>query len=100
MFFSQPIDERTLSTQLYILVASLTALFLSAVVSERERSTQELAESKRREGERALEERRRIARDLHDSVSQALFSSGLHTRAAQKAVIEEGGSLSEGSARS
>lgn len=94
VFFSQPIDERTLSTQLYILVASLTALFLSAVVSERERSTQELAESKRREGERALEERRRIARDLHDSVSQALFSSGLHTRAAQKAVIEEGGSLS------
>ena len=94
VFFSQPINERTLSTQLYILIATLTALFLSAVVSERERSTEELAESKRREGERALEERRRIARDLHDSVAQALFSSVLHTRAAQKALIEEQGSLS------
>jgi signal transduction histidine kinase len=94
VFYSQPIDERTLSTQLYILVAALTALYLSAVVSERERSTEELAESKRREGERAMEERRRIARDLHDSVAQALFSSVLHTRAAQKTLVEEGGSLS------
>jgi signal transduction histidine kinase len=87
-FYKQPIDNRTLSTQLYLLVAALTALFLSAVVSERERSAAQLAESKLRESERALEERRRIARDLHDSVSQALFSSVLHTRAAQKALDE------------
>ena len=40
---------------------------------------------------RALEERRRIARDLHDSVSQALFSTVLHTRTAQKALAQEGG---------
>lgn len=93
-FFSQPIDDRTLSTQLYILVAALTALFLSAVVSERERSAAELAEAKRRESERALEERRRIARELHDSVSQVLFSSVLFTRTAQKALVEEGVSLS------
>ena len=38
-FFKQPIDHRTLSTQAYIAVAALTTLFLSAVVSERERST-------------------------------------------------------------
>jgi signal transduction histidine kinase len=93
-FFKQPIDDRTLSTQLYILVAALTSLFLSAVVSERERSAAELAEAKRHQHERALEERRRIARELHDSVSQALFSSVLHTRAAEKALEEEGGSLS------
>ena len=74
-FFKQPIDHRTLSTQVYIVVAALTTLFLSAVVSERERSAAELAEAKRREGERAVEERHRIARDLHDSVSQALFST-------------------------
>ena len=37
-FFNQPIDHRTLSTQLYIAVAALTTLFLGAVVSERERS--------------------------------------------------------------
>jgi len=85
-FFKQPINNRTLSTQLYILITALTALFLSAVVSERERSVSALVDSRRREKERALEERRRIARDLHDSVSQALFSSALHTRTAERAL--------------
>jgi signal transduction histidine kinase len=88
-FFKQPINNRTLSTQLYILITALTALFLSAVVSERERSVAELVDSRRREKESALEERRRIARDLHDSVSQALFSSALHTRTAERA-LEDG----------
>jgi signal transduction histidine kinase len=90
-FFQQAIDHRTLSTQLYIAVAALTTLFLSAVVSERERSSRELAEARRTAGERAVEERRRIARDLHDSVSQALFSTVLHTRTAQKALRQENG---------
>ena len=85
-FFKQAIDDRTLSTQVYIVVAALTTLFLCAVVSERARSAAALAEAKRREHERAVEERHRIARDLHDSVSQALFSTGLHTRTAQKAL--------------
>jgi signal transduction histidine kinase len=89
-FSKQPIDHQTLSTQLYIFVAALTTLFLSAVVSERERSAAELAEAKRHEGERAVAERHRIARDLHDSVSQALFSTVLHTRTAQKALKGEG----------
>jgi signal transduction histidine kinase len=89
-FYKQQIDNRTLSTQLYVLVSALTALFLSAVVAERRRSAEQLAESKRREQERAIEERRRIARELHDSVSQALFSSVLHTRAAQKALEDDG----------
>jgi len=88
-FFNHPIDERVLSTQLYILVAALTTLFLSAVVSERRRSAAELVEAELREGERALEERHRIARELHDSVSQALFSTVLHTRAAQKALARQ-----------
>jgi signal transduction histidine kinase len=93
-FFKQPIDHRTLSTQLYIAVAAITTLFLSAVVSERERSSRDLAKAIRTEGERAVEERRRIARDLHDSVSQALFSTVLHTRTAQKALDQDGGSSS------
>ena len=93
-FLHQPINHETLNTQLYIWVAALTTLFLSAVVCERERSSRELAESQRREGERAVEERRRIARDLHDSVSQALFSTVLHTRTAQKALAQDGGSQS------
>jgi signal transduction histidine kinase len=93
-FSEQPIDHRTLITQLYIWVAALTTLFLSAVVSERERSSRELAEARRTEGERAAEERRRIARDLHDSVSQALFSTVLHARTAQRALVREGRSPS------
>jgi signal transduction histidine kinase len=92
-FFKQPIDHRTLSTQVYIAVAALTTLLLSAVVSERERSSSDLAEAKRHEGEQTVEERHRIARDLHDSVSQALFSTVLHTRTAQKALVKEGLSL-------
>jgi signal transduction histidine kinase len=92
-FAEQTIDHRTLSMQLFIWIAALTTLFLSAVVSERERSSRELAEARRSEGARAVEERRRIARDLHDSVSQALFSTVLHTRTAQKAVAQEGGRL-------
>ena len=103
-FFKQTIDHHTLSTQLYIWVAALTTLFLSGVVCERERSARELAEARRTEGERAVEERRRIARDLHDSVSQALFSTVLHTRAAEKALAHEGahprGAWDDRSARS
>ncbi len=38
----------------------------------------------------ALEERHRIARDLHDSVSQALFSLTLHARTAELALGREG----------
>ena len=93
-FAEQPIDHRTLSMQLYIWVAALTTLFVSGMVCERERSARELAEARRTEGELAVEERRRIARDLHDSVSQALFSTILHTRTAQKAMAQEGASPS------
>ena len=91
-FYKQPIDHRTLSTQAYIAVAALTTLFLSAMVSERERSSAALADARRHEGEQALEERHRIARDLHDSISQTLFSTALHTRAAEKAVGQDGAS--------
>jgi Na+/proline symporter/two-component sensor histidine kinase len=38
----------------------------------------------------ALEERHRLARELHDSVSQALFSMTLHTRAMELAVQRDG----------
>lgn len=93
-FIQQPVTDRTLDTQLYIWVVALTTLFLSAVLSERQRSARELAEARRTEGARAVEERHRIARELHDSVSQALFSTVLHTRTAQKALVEEGGSPS------
>jgi signal transduction histidine kinase len=95
-FFGQPIDHRTLATQVYIVVTAVTTLFLSTLVSERTESSRALAEAKRREGERAMDERHRIARDLHDSVSQALFSTALHTRTAKRALELDGaGSSSE-----
>ena len=94
-FFKQPIDHRTLGTQLYIAVTALTTLILSAVVCERERSAAALTEAKLREGERAIEERQRIARELHDSVSQSLFSTLLHTRLAQRALRDAGTASSD-----
>jgi signal transduction histidine kinase len=85
-FVEKSIDDEALSTQLYILVATFTTLTLGAVVSARRRAAVELAESRRRETERAAEERQRIARDLHDSVSQTLFSLGLHAGIAKHEV--------------
>jgi signal transduction histidine kinase len=42
------------------------------------------------QGKAALEERHRLARELHDSVAQALFSMTLQTRAVELAVQQEG----------
>ena len=82
--------DSALNLQLYIVFAALTTLCLAAIVSERRRGALELAESHRREGERAALERQRIARDLHDSVSQSLFSTTLHVRTVQRALeVEE-----------
>jgi signal transduction histidine kinase len=100
LFFKQPIDHGTLSTQLYVGITALTTLFLSAVVSEREQAARSLAEAREREDERALEERHRIARDLHDSIAQALFSTVLHTRTAEKSLRDDGGQPSRAIARS
>jgi signal transduction histidine kinase len=82
--------DSALNLQLYVTFAALTTFCLAAIVSERRRAAVELAESQRREGERAAMERQRIARDLHDSVSQSLFSTTLHVRTAQRALAREG----------
>jgi signal transduction histidine kinase len=82
--------DSAVNLQLYITFAALTTFCLAAIVSERRRAALELAESQRREGERAAMERQRIARDLHDSVSQMLFSTTLHIRTAQRALERKG----------
>jgi signal transduction histidine kinase len=91
--------DSALNLQLYIIFAALTTLCLAAIVSERRHTGLELAESLRREGERAALERQRIARDLHDSVSQSLFSTTLHVRTAQRALelerLDTGGPVGE-----
>jgi signal transduction histidine kinase len=94
-FFAQTIDHRTVATQAFILITAFTTLFLSALVSEREEAAGALLEARRREGERAVEERHRIARDLHDSASQSLFSTVLNARTAQRQLRAQGVSPSD-----
>jgi len=89
-FTEQPITDSALNTQLYIAVAAITTLCLAAIVAEWRRGAEALAEAKRHEGRQAANERQRIARDLHDSVSQSLFSTGLHVRSAERALLAEG----------
>jgi signal transduction histidine kinase len=85
-FVARSINDEALSTQLYILVATVTTLILGTAISAMGRAAGELAESRRREAERGAEERQRIAHDLHDSVSQTLFSLGLHAGIAKHEV--------------
>jgi signal transduction histidine kinase len=89
-FLEHSITDSVLSSQLYIAVAAVTTICLAAVTAERRRAGRELAESQRREARRAAEERQRIARDLHDSVSQSLFSTTLHLRTAERALARDG----------
>ena len=89
-FVTRSIDDEVLTTQLYMLVATLTVLALGAAISDRQRAAIALAESRQRESERAAEERQRIARDLHDSVSQTLYSLGLHAGIAQHEIAQGG----------
>ncbi|MBV8990818.1 MAG: sensor histidine kinase, partial [Solirubrobacterales bacterium] len=95
-FVQHSITDSVLSTQLFVAVAALTTLCLAAIVTERRRGAVELLEARRRTAERGALERQRIARDLHDSVSQTLFSMTLHARAAERAIagadpLSEGG---------
>jgi len=65
-------------------LAFLTAIADQAAVAvDNSRMLREL------ESKAALEERHRLARDLHDSVSQALFSMTLHTRAAELSLSKD-----------
>lgn len=96
-FAQQSITAEALSTQLYILVATLTTLTVGAAASAQRRSAAELAAFQRRAARRADAERQRIARDLHDSVSQTLFSLGLHAGIARheaaRAALPPGSAL-------
>jgi signal transduction histidine kinase len=90
-FVQHSITDSVLSTQLFIAVAALTTLCLAAIVTERRRGAVELLEARRRTAERGALERQRMARDLHDSVSQTLFSMTLHARAAHRAIADASG---------
>ena len=79
--------------QLFLAIAILGGLVLANQVGELSRAEAALRDSERAEREAKLAareaqaaERTRLARDLHDSVSQALFSMSMHARTAQLAL--------------
>lgn len=83
--------------QLFLGVACFLALVIAFEVARTHR-----AEAARRRSERAeqearqatdgarMAERRRLARELHDNVSQALFASAMHARSAEKQLVRSG----------
>ena len=79
--------------QLFLAVAVLGGLVLASQVAGLARAEAALRDSERAEQQARLAareaqaaERARLARDLHDSVSQALFSMSMHARTAQLAL--------------
>jgi len=71
--------------------ATCARLVVASVVDEEQRGPDKLIAIVDEASQlAALEERHRLARELHDSVSQALFSMTLHTRAMELAIQREG----------
>ncbi len=72
--------------------AASARMMLTTVAGEEQLGVEEVMEMLDEASQvAALEERHRLARELHDSVSQALFSMTLHTRAVELALQKQGG---------
>jgi signal transduction histidine kinase len=71
-FIVGSIPHSTLSTQLYVAVASISTMFLAALVSEREAIARGLVESRARLIGIADQERRRLEHNLHDGAQLTL----------------------------
>jgi len=71
-FAFRSITHSVLATQLYLVVAALSTLFLVVVVTEREAFARRLAASRSRLVEAGEIERRRLGRNLHDGAQQRL----------------------------
>jgi signal transduction histidine kinase len=82
------ITRSALDTQLYVAVAALTTLCLTAAVAERERFAAELAASRVRLVETADSARRRIERGLHDGAQQRLIALAANLGIAARRVRE------------
>src|SRR5450756_118609 len=68
------------------MIRTFLTAYGGAAVAARRRAGLKLVQAERRAADRAEQERQRIARDLHDSVSQTLFSLGLHAGIARHEV--------------
>jgi signal transduction histidine kinase len=83
-FHFHSITHTVLSTQLFIAVATFTALCVAAVVAERERFSMRLEESRTDTLRAADGERRRLERDLHDGAQQRLVALLIRLRLAEE----------------
>jgi signal transduction histidine kinase len=87
-FYKDGMPRSVLATQLFIGVATLSALGLAAVVAERERYAQRLRESRKALVQAADAERHRIERNLHDGAQQQLMLLALNLRqAGERAAV-------------
>lgn len=90
-------DQALWFLQLYLAVAILGGLVIAAAVAEASRAEAALRASESAERDARLAaseahafERNRLARELHDSISQALFSMTMHASTAQLAMTQAG----------
>jgi signal transduction histidine kinase len=90
-------DQALWFLQLFLAVAMLGGLMIAAAVAEVSRAEVALRASETAERDARLaaeqahaDERTRLARELHDSVSQALFSMTMHASTAQLAMEKAG----------
>jgi len=81
--------ENALNLQLYITIAALTTLCVTALCSERRRAGLALADSRARIVAAADAERRRIERDLHDGAQQRLVALQVRLRLAEDIVEQD-----------
>ena len=90
-FAFHSITHTILSTQLFIAVATVSALCVAAIVSERERFAAGLEESRTEVLRAADSERHRIERDLHDGAQQRLVALLIRLRVAEEQLPQEPG---------
>jgi signal transduction histidine kinase len=98
-FVVSSLERSTISTQLYVAVASVSTMFLAAVVSEREAIARGLAESRARLVGVADRERRRLEQNLHDGAQLTLTLLAGQLAAAKADALrapERGHALLEG----
>jgi signal transduction histidine kinase len=90
-FHFHSITHSILSTQLFVAVATVTALCVAAIVSERERFAARFAESRTELLRAAESERHRLERDLHDGAQQRLIALLIRLRVAEEQLPQEPG---------